>query len=71
MKWTVAAMECVTAAYAAVRRAGLEVCVTKRPATHCAARTEFVKTGSVSVTRDGQGSTATLVSGSHTCTHTT
>lgn len=64
-------MECVTAAYAAVRRAGLEVCVTKRPATHCAARTEFVKTGSVSVTRDGQGSTATLVSASHTHTHTT
>ena len=70
MKWTVAAMASVMAVCVGARRAGLELCVTRRPATHCAARTECVRRGSVSVTRDGQGSTAISVSGTHTHTHT-
>lgn len=69
MKWTVAAMASVMAVCVGARRVGLELCVTRRPATHCAARTECVRRGSVSVTRDGQGSTAISVSGAHTHTH--
>lgn len=71
VKWTAAAMASVMAVCVGVRRAGLELCVTRRPATHCAARMECVRRGSVSVTRDGLGSTAISVSGSNTHTHTT
>lgn len=66
MKWTVAAMASVMAVCVGVKRAGQELCVTRRPATHCAARTECVRRGSVNVTKDGQGNTAISVSGSHT-----
>lgn len=41
-----------------VKKAGQELCVTRKPAIHCAAKTECVRMGNVSVTRDGQGSTA-------------
>ena len=63
-------MASVMAVCVGARRVGLELCVTRRPATHCAARMECVRRGSVSVTRDGQGSTAISVSGTHTHTHT-
>lgn len=69
MKWTVAAVESVIVVCVGARRAGQELCVTRRPATHCAARTECVRRGSVSVTRDGQESTAISVSGSYPYTH--
>lgn len=62
MKLTVATMESVLVVCVDARRAGQGLCVTRRPATHCAARTACVRRGSVSVTRDGQGSTAILVS---------
>lgn len=52
-------MGCVTAVCAVARRAGQGLCVTRRPAIPSAARTASARTGSVSVTRDGQGSTAT------------
>lgn len=47
----------------AARRAGREPSVIRKPAIRCAARMACVKMGSVSVTKDGQESTATLVSG--------
>lgn len=71
VKWTVAATVSVMVVCVDARRVGQELCVTRKPATHCAARMEFVRRGSVSVTRDGQGSTAISVSGSkNTFTHT-
>lgn len=69
MKWTVVAMVSVMVACVDVKKAGQELCVTRKPAIHCAVRTACVRTGSVSVTRDGQGSTAILVSGSQTNTN--
>lgn len=70
MKWTVVAMVSVMVACVDVKKAGQELCVTRKPAIHCAAKTECVRMGSVSVTRDGQESTAILVSGSNTSTDT-
>lgn len=63
MKLTVATMECATVVCVAVRRAGRELYVIRKPAILCAARMECAKTESVSVTKDGPESTATLVSG--------
>lgn len=60
-----ATMASATAVCAGARRAGQEACATRRPATRCAARTACVRRASVSVTRDGQGSTAISVSGSN------
>ena len=54
-----ATMECVMVVSVVAKTAGQELCVIRRPAIHCAARMECVRTGSVSATRDGQGSTAT------------
>ncbi|TMS23951.1 hypothetical protein E3U43_009257 [Larimichthys crocea] len=51
-------MASVMAVCVGAMRAGQELCVTRRPATHCAARMECARRASVSVTRDGQGSTA-------------
>lgn len=70
VKWTAVAMASVMVVCVGARRAGQELCVTRRPATHCAARTESVRRGSVSVTKVGQGSTAISVSGSYPNTYT-
>lgn len=71
-KWTAVATGYATAVCVGVRRAGRGLCVSRRLATLCAARMESARRGSVSVTKDGQESTATLVSGLdriHTHTH--
>lgn len=68
MKWTVAATESVIVVCVGARRAGQELCVTKGLATQYAARMGCVRMESVSVGRDGQESTAILVSGSYTYT---
>ena len=62
VRWTVAAAGCATAACAAARRAGRARCATRRPATPCAPRTASARKASVSATRAGPESTATLVS---------
>lgn len=56
------AMVYATAACVGVRKAGQEPCVSRSLATHCAARMASAKRESVSVTKDGQESTAILVS---------
>lgn len=72
MKWTAVATVYATAVCVGVRKAGRELCVSRRLATLCAARMESARRESVSVTKDGRESTATLVSGLdriHTHTH--
>lgn len=72
MKWTAVATVYATAVCVGVRKAGRELCVSRSLVTLCAARMESARRESVSVTKDGQESTATLVSGLdsiHTHTH--
>lgn len=65
VKWTAVATVYATAACVGARKAGRELCVSRRLATLCAARMESARRESVSVTKDGRESTATLVSGLH------
>lgn len=63
VKWSAVATVYATAECVGVRKAGRELCVSRRLATLCAAKMESARRESVSVTKDGRESTATLVSG--------